>query len=272
MRILFLVICAFSYPFFSFSQKGLELTINNSINFSFILNQNDQQEASILSRTSIGNTSLVTVGHNFSKTLGIATGLGFTYLQQNYVQTTTAKQLKILQETSFRALTYIRLPLLFRISSSPNAPVQFFMRLGPHLDALITARGRTKYPFNSGRSDKKIDYRNQYGSTEQPLNIFNNFVFGASIDLGTKIQLSELFDLLILAHFESSLTNLEGESAPRYFPSDFRAVTPNDYILVRRHTHGLMVGLNIGLTYRLQSDSMFYQPRSRYRSRYWRAQ
>jgi hypothetical protein len=272
MRILLLSISLSISSFSLFAQRGLELSVNTSANFSFLVNQNDLKETSTQSQISIGNSSLITVGHNFSKTVGIATGLGFTYLRQNYITTASAKQLRILRETSHRALTYIRLPLLLRISSSPKAPVQFFMRLGPHLDALLTANSKTKYAFNTGLSDKKIDYRRQSNGAEQPQDIFKNFAFGLSLDIGTKIQLSEQFSLLLLAHLESSLTNLEGKDAPDYFPSDFQPILLNDYILTRSNTYGIMMGLNVGLVYRLASSSTFYQPRSRYRTRYWKAQ
>lgn len=255
-----------------FAQRGFELSINSSANLSFLVNQNDLKEPLYQSRLSLGNSSLITVGHDFNKTVGIASGVGFTYLRQNYVKTASAKQLKILQETSHRALTYIRLPLMLKINSSPNSPVQFFMRLGPHLDVLLTATSKTKYAFNSGLADKKIDYRNQYDAQESPQDIFKDFAFGFSLDIGTKIQLSEQFSLLLLAHVESSLTNLEGEDAPNHFSADFQVLPPKDYILTRSQTYGIMMGLNIGLTYRLASASTFYQSRSRYRTHYWRAQ
>jgi hypothetical protein len=255
-----------------FAQKGFELSINTSANFSFITNQNDLEEISTQSRVSMGNSSLITIGHNFNRTVGIATGLGFTYLRQNYVKTSSAKRLKVLQETSHRALTYIRLPFLLRISSSPKAPVQFFMRLGPHLDALLTAASKIKYAFNTGLPDKEVNYRNQCDAKEKPRDIFKNFALGISLDIGTKIQLNEQFDLLLLAHFESSLTNLEGVEAADYFPADFYATNSKDYVFARSHTHGIMLGLNVGLVYRLPSASLLHHSGSRYRNRYWKAQ
>lgn len=255
-----------------FAQRGFELSVNTSANVSFLVNQNDLKETDNQSRLSFGNSSLISIGHNFTKTLGIASGLGFTYLRQNYVKTASAKQLKVLQETSHIALTYVRLPLMLRINSSPNAPAQFFMRFGPHLDVLLTANSRTEYAFNAGLEDKKINYRRQYDSKEAPQEIFKSFALGLSLDIGTKIQLSEQFSLLLLAHVESSLTNLEGEDAPNFFPSDLRSINSQGYLLTRNQSYGIMMGLNVGLCYRLASSSTFYQPRSRYRTRYWKAQ
>lgn len=272
IRLLLLSLCFSISTTALLAQRGFELSVNTSANVSFLVNQNDLKETDNQSRLSFGNSSLITIGHNFTKTVGISSGLGFTYLRQNYVKTASAKQLKVLQETSHRALTYIRLPLMLRISSSPNAPVQFFMRLGPHLDVLLTANSKTEYAFNAGLKDKKVNYRHQHDTGEEPRDIFKNFALGLSLDIGTKIQLSEQFSLLLLAHVESSLTNLEGEDAPNYFPSDFSPIPPKDYILTRSQTYGIMMGLNIGLSYRLASSSTFYQPRSRYRTRYWRAQ
>lgn len=272
MRTLYLFLCLFFNLSILFAQKGFELTVNTSLNFSFINNQNDIQESSTQSRLSFGNSSLITVGHHFNKNIGIATGLGFTYLRQNYVKTSTAKQIKILQETSHRALTYARLPLLISINTNPDQPIQFFMRFGPHLDALITATSKTEYPFNSGQADQKINYRGLSNNQEKPLKVFNDFTIGLSLDLGTKIRLSDRFSLLILAHVESSLSNIEGQDSPNYFPASFRAVTPKDYILVRQQTYGIMLGLNIGLSYSISSNSQFFKPRSRFRNRYWRAQ
>jgi hypothetical protein len=272
MRIILLSIYLSFSTLALFAQRGFELTVNSSANFSFLVNQNDSKETFTQSRISIGNSSLITVGHNFNRTVGLATGLGFTYLRQNYVTTASAKQLKVLQETSHRALTYIRLPVMLRISSSPNTPVQFFMRFGPHLDALLTATSKKEYAFNSGLADKKINYRSQDDIKEGSGDIFKNFAFGLSLDIGTKIQLNEHFSFLILAHLESSLTNLEGADAPNYFPADFHAIPPKSYLMVRSHTYGIMMGLNIGLSYRLAPAGMFQQSRSRHHTRYWKAQ
>ncbi|MFT5647124.1 MAG: hypothetical protein ACI976_001813 [Aureispira sp.] len=272
MRILFLSIYLSFSSLTLFAQKGFELTINTSANISFLVNQNDLKETSTQSRGSLGNSSLITVGHNFSKTVGLATGVGFTYLRQNYVTRASAKRLKVLQETSHRALTYIRLPAMLRISSSPNTPVQFFMRFGPHLDILLTATSKKEYAFNAGLADKKINYRNQNDVKEEAQDIFKNFAIGLSLDLGTKIQLNEQFSLLLLAHIESSLTNLEGADAPNYFPANFHPIPPNSYLMLRSHTYGIMMGLNIGLSYKLASSNLFQRSRSRHRTRYWKAQ
>lgn len=269
--LLFFIYLSFS-PFALFAQKGFEFTFNTSANFSFLLNQNDLKETSTQSRLSLGNSSLITVGHNFNKTVGLATGLGFTYLRQNYVKTISAKQIKVLQETSHKDLTYIRLPLMLRISSAPNTPVQFFMRLGPHLDVLLTATSNTEYPINAGLVDKKTNYRSQSDAKEEVQAIFKDFALGLSLDLGTKIQLNEQFSLLALAHVERALTNLEGADAPKYFPTNLHAVAPNSSLLTRSPTYGLMIGLNLGLSYRLAAGSAFFQSRSRYRTRYWKAQ
>jgi len=247
------VLFAYALSSTSYAQGGLELTATVTPGFSTILNQEDLNRNHIDEyQSSFGFAAQVTVGHNFTNHIGIATGLGVTFLEQNYIKPSTKHLIKALHHTSDRQFSYLRIPALLRIGTNPSAPNGFFMRIGPHLDILTVAVGNTQFPFDSQMPDEQVNYYKKVDYRGQKSAIFNTFVLGISVEMGVKIGLTDHIGLLILGHFESSLSNVDGAAAPSFFPST--TTTVQRYwgeleIQQRAHTFNLMGGLSIGIQY-----------------------
>lgn len=253
MIVLFMVMFSQS----PFAQKGLEITATLTPGFSTILNKEDLQRIHIDEyQLSLGFEGKVTVGHNFTNHLGIATGLGITYLEQNYIRPETKDLIKPLQHTSDRQFSYLRVPVLFKIESHPKAPNGFFMRFGPHIDILMMAIGTTQFPLDHNRPDAHVNYHKKVEYNGQSSEIFQSAVLGASIEMGVTLSLTDQFSLLILGHFETTITNVDGDAAPDYFASTQQAVRRGATYLdidQRSQTFNLMGGLSIGMQYKLNS-------------------
>ncbi|BDS11129.1 PorT family protein [Aureispira anguillae] len=251
------------------AQQGLEWTASLSPNFSFILNNDDLSDSSEDARPSLGSYANFTIGHNFTPTVGLGTGLGFVYIRQNYIKRKTANQIKALQHKVYRELSYIRLPLLVRISSNPSNKFSFFMRAGLHLDILLTASSTHQHPPLSGLPNQTINYRTKYNKKEEPLDIFRSFVLGFSLELGTKIKFTDQIGLLLLGHFETSFTNTEGSAALAYFPASLQSIHAKGFSLIRAQSWNLMLGISIGIIYHPYRAGRTYQKKRKYRTHYW---
>lgn len=262
-----LLFCVLSLS--SQAQKGLELSLGLSPSFSFIANKNDAEDASVNHKTSFGHLAQFTVGHNFNSTIGVGTGLGFVYFRQNYVKKYSAHRIDVLQHKVQKELHYVRLPAFLCLRSNPKLGTCFFMRLGLHLDVLLTAGSRIQYPFDQQLPNKWIDYRNLQNIPKEPLEVFSPLVLGFSLDVGSKIQLSEQIGLLVLLHVESSLSNLEGKDAATQLPATLKIVHERKVSWTRAQSWGILLGINIGVTYRLPFRGYFYQKKRKFRTHYW---
>jgi hypothetical protein len=231
-----------------YAQKGLEITAGFTPGVSFILNDEDFAEGQSLNiQPTFASQGGLTVGYNFSETVGLATGIGFAALGQNY----TTDYDNVANDDQFkydRKLTYIRVPLLLRVGGDPTAATSAFFRFGPHFDFLSSAIGRN-YGTTNNPSDNSTNYRNitKLLSSEKA-EIYNSFVLGMTLEVGGKIRISDQMGVLLMFHLESSLINSEGQDAAVYagFPTSGTLLEPE-----RGTAWNMMAGLNVSFLYTL---------------------
>ncbi|BDS09681.1 porin family protein [Aureispira anguillae] len=233
-----------------FAQKGLEITVGFTPGLSFMLNDEDLAEGQALNiQPTFGFQTGLTVGYNFSERIGLATGIGYAALGQNYTTDYDGwakdDQIKYDRKTS-----YIRVPVLLRVGGDPTASTSAFLRFGPHFDFLSSAIGR-----NYGSKNNPTDVSRNYRDVSKLLSsdkaeIYKSFVLGLTLEVGGKIRINDQMGVLVLFHLETSLTNPEGEDAAYTiysgFPSSGTLTSPE-----RAGTWSLMAGLNIGFQYAL---------------------
>lgn len=231
-----------------YAQKGLEITAGFTPGVSFILNDEDFAEGQALNiQPTFAYQGGLTVGYNFSETVGLATGIGVAALGQNY----TTDYDNVANDDQFkydRKLTYIRVPLLMRVGGDPTAATSAFFRFGPHFDFLSSAVGRN-YGTTNNPSDNSTNYRSitKILSSEKA-EIYNSFVFGMTLEVGGKIRISDQMGILLMFHLESSLINPEGKDAAVYagFPTSGTLFDPE-----RGTAWNMMAGLNVSFLYTL---------------------
>ena len=195
-----------------FAQKGLEITAGFTPGVSFILNDEDFAEGESLNiQATFAYQGGLTLGYNFSETIGLATGIGIDALGQNY--TTDFDNVANDDQNKYdRKLTYVRVPLLLRVGGDPTAATSAFFRFGPHFDFLSGAIGRN-YGSANNPIDNSTNYRDVNFFTGGQAEIYESFVLGLTLEVGGKIRISDQMGVLIMFHLESSLTNTEGKDA-----------------------------------------------------------
>lgn len=226
----------------SFAQQGLELTAGYTPGLSFILNDQDFAEGETLNfTTTYGSQFGVTVGYNFNDLIGVATGFGLASINQNYV-TDFANVSE--QNTFNRRLSYIRIPVLFRIGSDPTRSTGAYFRAGPHFDFLTSATG--EYINNIGiKKTIKTNYRDQKNLiTGEEHTVYEQTVIGVTMEIGGRIRISDVMGVLVAFHLESTLTNPEGKDARLYFP--YKGTILNRS---RDRAWNIMPGIHLGFQY-----------------------
>ena len=231
-----------------FAQKGLEITAGFTPGVSFILNDEDFAEGESLNiQATFAYQGGLTLGYNFSETIGLATGIGIAALGQNY--TTDFDNVANDDQIKYdRKLTYVRVPLLLRVGGDPTAATSAFFRFGPHFDFLSGAIGRN-YGSANNPADNSTNYRKitKLLSSEEA-EIYNGFVLGMTLEVGGKIRITDQMGVLLMFHLESSLTNPEGQDAAVYsgFPTSGTLLDPE-----RGTAWNMMAGLNVSFLYTL---------------------
>ncbi len=231
-----------------FAQKGLEMTLNFTPGSSLYLNDEDFAAGKDLNfQATYALHAGLTAGYNFSDRIGIATGIGYASLNQNYI-TDYDNTDKSDQQRASRYQSYIRIPVLLRIGGDNMNGSSAFFRVGPHIDFLssgtFVAKGSADNP-----SENTINMRDQKSFLGEEQEVLNEAVIGVSAEVGGRIRLSDQMGLLILLHLETSLTNTEGKDAASYFQSSGTILNPE-----RSSTGILMGGLTIGFQYVLSFD------------------
>lgn len=233
------------------AQANLEFTLGYTPGGSSIVNKQDIDDTNRYHfglgkyhfAVNYGSTLGLTVGLNFNDHVGLATGVGMSFINQHYAYFDQSFQ----EVYNYRhSLTYWRVPLLLRVASNSDTPAGLFFRFGPHLDMIASAKGTysTIDPlFNL--SDEPVDYLNQNRPfSEGKATIYRKYVLGAMVELGGRIRLNEQLGILILAHAETSITSPEGEDAIFFLnnePVPFATYPRRDF------SWNVLIGLNVSV-------------------------
>lgn len=248
MKNLFFTVMALFATTSVFAQQGLEMTLNFTPGSSLYYNDEDFAAGKNLNfQATYALHAGLTAGYNFSDRIGIATGIGYASLNQNYI-TDYDNTDKSDQQRASRYQSYIRIPVLLRIGGDNMNGSSAFFRVGPHIDFLSSGTFVTK-----GSADNPVE--NTTNMRDQSIlgekqDILNETVFGVTAEIGGRIRLTDQMGLLILLHLETSLTNTEGANAGRYFESSGGSILNPE----RSSTGILMGGLTVGFQYVLSFD------------------
>lgn len=235
-----------------FAQQGLEVTLGFTPGASLYYNNEDFAAGDDLNfqATYALHTGL-TVGYNFSDRVGIATGIGYASLSQNYV-TAYDNVDKADQSRWTRTQNYVRVPLLLRIGGDNTSGSSAFFRFGPHIDFLTSAA-----TVNRGTIDNPKSNSDNLRSSNSEL--VSTTAFGVSAEIGGRIRISDQMGIFVALHLETTLTNVDGKDATdnRYIPllNDRGFRTTSSILNPERSSTGiLMGGLTVGFQYVLSFD------------------
>lgn len=249
MRKLSLFVVALVCSQFAFAQKGLEVGINFTPTNTWILNNEDFGADQDLDFRATFNYNVgITAGLNLTDGLGISTGLIIVNHSQKYI-TNYDNRTKDEQNLSERSLSYVRVPILLKLSGDPTASSSAFFRVGPFFDFISKARYTydDKSMFNL---DSDLNMLNRTDMSGNELSIYNKKAIGLMVEFGGQSKLMDNLHLFYALQLASTLTNTEGEHSNRYYPSENASIT-NLYGDQRSTAYNASVGLTVGLKYTL---------------------
>ncbi|MFK7796937.1 MAG: outer membrane beta-barrel protein [Aureispira sp.] len=250
MKSLFIGVLALLLTQQVFAQASFEFTAGYTPGFSAVLNNQDfNDNGKEYHAVNYGSHSGITVGVNFTEQLGLATGVGMSFINQHFSYDYTLND-SPQRYNSQRSLAYLRIPVLFRVGGDASAPVSFFLRFGPHLDILTSAKSTyTNLGTVIHLQDNVINYLDQKDDRGETEEVYKSAVLGATLEVGGRFKLNDKMGLLLLFHVNSSLTNPEGADAVGYLHSAFLGGGPS----YRDPSWNAMLGANISFQYTIGS-------------------
>jgi hypothetical protein len=213
MKKLSILFAALAFSTAAFAQKGLELGLNIAPQNTWIFNQQDFDEGDNLNfRATIGYNVGANVGYNFTNSIGIRSGIGFSTQGQNYIDDNFDIPYAV-------KLNYLKVPVLVKFNSDPQSATAFLATMG--VDMGFLAGGKATI---DGEEIPNYDVKDDY----------NAFDLAAVIGLGLQARLTDQLNLNFMLRVSYSVMDIEKESAKP---------------LGRESANHMIGGLQIGVNY-----------------------
>ena len=194
------------------AQKGFNLSVKATPEFSFLLNKDDHDNNLYSSKETFNTNFGVGAGYNFTKNMGIAIDALYSLQGQKY---------KLSGKEYNQKVNYIKVPVYFAYNSNPAKPISFSGKIGPQVSFLTTS----KLTYNSGK-DSIGDSNDRYEKA----------TFGGAAEAGIQIKLQRDLFLTTGVKFDVDFTNAEDKNYASY-PAG------------RAKTYNMTSGLEVGLKY-----------------------
>lgn len=218
----------------SWGQKGLKLGAQFTPGVSMALNNQDFDKESTLDlEAAFAFNAGFIIGYGITEQFSITTGVSYLQHTASFVHN-RATLSSGTPDPNYgkkfsRQANYVRVPLLFELSSDPNQTAGFLVRFGPHFDFLTSGRYKDARleGFSGYDANKGIDMRQEVTifqpnhatggllSTGRKGQIYKDFVLGATLEVGAQVYLTDAVKMTFLVHFEAS-SNPEGEGAASF--------------------------------------------------------
>lgn len=204
-----------------FAQQGFEFGAQVMPQLTLIVNDDDFAAGDELNfRTTAHLAYGIHAAYNFNDHLGVQTGLLFSTQGQKYVNDKPTAN----TSTSEVRMNYLKIPLLLKFNSNPEASAQFVATVGPQFGLL----NKVDYYTNDEKlSVPNFDFKEWY----------NNMDLGAVLGLGARFRLTDNLQLGTSFRFDYSLGNIENEDT---------ILTPD-----RAPSHNATGGFMVDFTYHL---------------------
>ena len=203
-----------------FAQQGVEFGAGVMPQLTLIVNDDDFAAGDELNfRTTAHLAYGVHAAYNFNDHLGIQTGLLLSTQGQKYVNDKPTAN----TSNSEVRMSYLKIPVLLKFNSNPEASAQFVATIGPQFGLL----NKVDYYLN----DEKLtvpgfDYKE----------FFKSMDLGAVLGLGARFRLTDNLQLGTSFRFDYSLGNMENE---------------DKWVADRAPSHNATGGFMVDFTYHL---------------------
>jgi hypothetical protein len=194
------------------AQKGFNLSVKATPEFSFLLNKDDNDNSLYDSKATFNTNFGIGAGYNFTDNVGVAIDGLYSMQGQKYELSGNEYNQKV---------NYIKVPVYFTYNSNPAKVVSFSGKIGPQVSFLSTS----KLTDNDGK-DVADDTNDHYEKA----------TFGGAAEAGIQIKLQSDLFLTTGVRFDVDFTNAEDK--------DFTS-----YPAGRAKTYNMTSGLEVGLKY-----------------------
>ncbi len=196
------------------AQKGFNLSVKATPEFSFLLNKDDNDNDLYYSKATFNTNFGLGAGYNFTKNIGVAIDGLYSLQGQKYELSGNEYNQKV---------NYIKIPVYFTYNSNPAKFISFSGKIGPQVSFLSTS----KLTNNDGK-DLVDDTNDRYEKA----------TFSGAAEAGIQLRMDRNLFLTAGVRFDADFTSAEDKDYASY-PAG------------RAKTYNMTGGLEVGFKYNL---------------------
>ncbi|MEZ4886787.1 MAG: outer membrane beta-barrel protein [Chitinophagales bacterium] len=216
----------------AFSQAGIELGVFVMPQSVWVFNKDDSDQGARLDYVPKYSFAYgAKVGFNFSNTIGLQTGLIISKQGQDYDSDGSGAFGSALPSSWIGTdrvvdLTYLKIPLLLKFNSNPDAGTAFLFTIGPQLAFLTSAESTVNDIAESFNGYTLKD-------------LYEQSYIGAVMSIGARFTIAENLFLNTSFRFDGSLGDVENKDQNNHWLSD------------RPDGRAVTGGVDIGISYNI---------------------
>ena len=194
------------------AQKGFNLSVKATPQFSFLLNKDDNDNNLYNSKATFNTNFGIGAGYNFTKNIGVAIDGLYSMQGQKY---------ELSVEEYNQKVNYVKVPVYFTYNTNPQKSISFSGKIGPQVSFLTTSK-----LTNDDGKDLVGDTNDRYEKA----------TFGGAAEAGIQLRMDRNLFLTAGVKFDVDFTNAEDKDYTSY-PSG------------RAETYNMTSGLEVGFKY-----------------------
>jgi hypothetical protein len=194
------------------AQKGFNLSVKATPEFSFLLNKDDNDNNLYNSKATFNTNFGIGAGYNFTKNIGVAIDGLYSMQGQKY---------ELSGEEYNQKVNYVKVPVYFTYNTNPQKSISFSGKIGPQVSFLTTSK-----LTNDDGKDLVGDTNDRYEKA----------TFGGAAEAGIQLRMDRNLFLTAGVKFDVDFTNAEDKDYTSY-PSG------------RAETYNMTSGLEVGFKY-----------------------
>lgn len=198
------------------AQKGIHLGVRFAPQATYLLNQNDRDEGVAFNpQAKLGFMGGVTVGLNLLDYAGLEVGLLYSQQGSESMMQAPNGDYTLRED---RNLSYIKVPVLLKLNTSPERRIMGSLFLGPQFSFLT--RASTTFTLEKGTllngasiSDYQSTYYNQYfsSSNDGTKDQYKTATIGVVLGVGVDLKITDNFLFNASVRFDYGLTDVENK-------------------------------------------------------------
>ena len=194
------------------AQKGFNLSVKATPQFSFLLNKDDNDNNLYNSKATFNTNFGIGAGYNFTKNIGVAIDGLYSMQGQKY---------ELSGEEYNQKVNYVKVPVYFTYNTNPQKSISFSGKIGPQVSFLTTSK-----LTNDDGKDLVGDTNDRYEKA----------TFGGAAEAGIQLRMDRNLFVTAGVKFDVDFTNAEDKDFTSY-PSG------------RAETYNMTSGLEVGFKY-----------------------